>query len=79
MCKAQTKLLQNHQEIEEAEKLGIDIPKEKFRDSEFYFNIDKVDSFYKNDDNGINISINGDFWSLNFNQGLWDKLVKRFS
>lgn len=72
--KAKTILLTNGTEIDQASKLGLEIPELKYRDADFYFDITKVTLFFINDDGEINISIDGDMWTLYHTEELWKAL-----
>lgn len=75
--KAKAIFLTNGFEIEQATEMGLDVPEKTFETDDFYFRVAMVDFAYRNAKGNINISIHGDIWTLEWNEKLYNDIIKR--
>ena len=78
--KGKTRLLINSEAIDIAIDLGITVPQEEYkRNVDFYFDSNKVDWFLINEEGGLNISVNGSVWSIDFDKDIYNHLIEKFT
>ena len=76
--RAKAFLLDNTDEFEEADNLGMKAPEPRWVEDEVLFDINHVTHAFKNNDVDINIYIFGSKLTLVWDKELWNKLEKRF-
>jgi len=71
-------IIDNMNQIMEAEKESLPIPVNKLSYKSFLFDIKDVDVAYLNAGNKISLMIRGEWFNIEFNELIWHKLINKF-
>ena len=71
---ANASFIANQNEIDEANKFGVDIPRPKYRYDDFHFNLKYVANAYRSPLGHIVISMHGQQWYLKYDNELWSRI-----
>ena len=71
---ARAYFVKNYKEIEEAEKLNLNIPEKILEKGDFNFRLNHVACCFKGDKGQIVIFLLGQKWDLEYNEDLWNKI-----
>ena len=77
--KGKTEFLSNQSEIEQAVKLGYDVPEPITKIVEFNFDLNGVVAFFINFEGNINISLFGEMWSIMYDEKILEELEKHLN
>ena len=74
-------IVDNIEEITDAQDLGIAPPEELLSIRDFYFRPSDVMNFFKDDNGDISIRLKGEQnrWEIEYSDSVWDKLANSFS
>ena len=73
--KAVAIFISNYDEIEQAIDLGLDTIPSPIKDPEYiHINLKEVGCAYRNDDQDINVLIQGSMFTLAWDEGIWQQL-----
>ncbi len=67
----------NYDERQQAEDLDIKLPEFIPAYEDFYFNMEYVEAFYKNDEGNINLVIQGNTWSIKWDEKIYNQLINK--
>ena len=77
--KGKTEFLSNQSEIEQAVKLGYDIPEPITKIVDFNFDLNGVVAFFINFEGNINISLFGEMWTIMYDKKILEELEQHLN
>jgi|TARA_R110000823_G_scaffold268097_1_gene388032 hypothetical protein len=72
--KAKTEFCSNIKEIDQAIKLGYDVPEAESKIIDFNFDLSGVVAYYLNIEGNINISLYGEMWTIQYDKKILKEL-----
>ena len=77
--RGKTEFLSNLKEIEEATRLGYNVPEEETKIIDFNFDVKGVVAYFINFDGNINISLYGEMFTLQYDEKIIEALNKHLN
>ena len=72
-------ILDNIEEIAQADRLALPLPPSKFISRKMVMNIDDITLAYVNRENNIEILIDGQFYEIEYKEDIWDTIKNAIS
>lgn len=75
--KAKAYFIINQKDIELAQRLDLDVvPEPMYEKDDLFFDRSKISAMWRSEKGRINIMIDGDLWTLAYNESLWNELTE---